>query len=1333
MTDGLVSDPQRQATDSIRGYVYQAFRSVWAWMRLGESESLFLEGAEDFDILSGFSAITTQVKDVARNVTLNSRDVVQAIANFWTHQERNPGCVVRFRFMTTAARGCEAGAPIGRPGLDYWEAAVRGAPLGPLREVLKRACVDPPSLVAFLNDASDSECRERLLSRIEWDTGQRPLEGLIETIEGELVEVGYRLGIPPTDSVRALGSLLKHVAVVLSRKGNRELKHHEFLRLFEDATTVQMARGEAASLHMLQAQMAGAALRKPPSPPVFGPALPLLDKACHRTALVARLAEIAEGSGVLFLWGSTGLGKTSLARLVTDRLGHSFGWAEFRNLGGTHIAERLAEATAELRGSLGEPRVVLDDLDLGKVSAFERELVSLSFAIRQARGTILVTGYSACPEDLLAKMWVSPEAVQAVPYFVAEDVEEVLLAHGAPAGGYAASQARVTLLSTHGHPQLVHARVRRLAREEWPQPSASDLPADASISDVRTRARERILKELPSDPTRSLVYRLSLALGRFARVQASVVGEVAPKVDRPGECLDILVGPWVEKVGTDEFRVSPLLGDSGTAALSDREQKLVHVAFAVHALQSKSVAPENVATALFHGLLGKSRDVLSVVARLLMTTNIRETPGLADALFAFSALRLGRGEYLFDGDALLDVLLRVGQFKAASAARQPALAKTVVERALEGVARADAEVRGHVEVMLYGTVLGDVTVGVPPGVSIPMLARFMRLVESDPVMKELAANFANKGPPSSTATDLSPFQVLFHFETARMEGIEWLSAVIDELERLDPGTRNHLFSSRDADELATLLVNNAWLHDATAKTLDVARALQVAERTRQRGLEWGLPCLGRAGVLAAAVLCDEYAKEPDKALTILDRAAADFGAEDPRLAHGRSKVLFGLGRMADAAEGFERALNGGLDPVDRVFASRLRGVALGRLGRWSEAGEAFTGAATVALNFGIMKTMAAGLLADAAYARWKTGDSGGAVSGYADALEALERVPVDSNLSNRHVHATVRHSIAWLWAVASERRVPDDLAEPLPGMCSNPDPHQAMAQFEIREGRWSWALLAIAERTLGVGHRVTDRAKRTGAGQLPRILQAAERGAALDALRGGKEIEEAASVLLGVVQSNAAHRRLTVMEMWTPAPLDPLPEGHWDDPANRAYLAKLLVAIGAICAARNSNPPVEAWRMDLIGARACRDEIAAVLEIMEGRGPRHDEGLLGRAAQAVRELGTASLTPADLFRSHFTVLNLLSGGDAEFLASDSLGAMAESWRRVAEAGRFALVAPAANAPQILAACDAPGVTGAKLLAAVLLAALPGTGVRLDERGRAFLRDAMSGGVGEPNS
>ena len=62
------TDPQRDATDSTRGYVYQAYQSVLAWIQLKDNEILVLEGAEDFDVRCGTSVTTTQVKDVSSNL-----------------------------------------------------------------------------------------------------------------------------------------------------------------------------------------------------------------------------------------------------------------------------------------------------------------------------------------------------------------------------------------------------------------------------------------------------------------------------------------------------------------------------------------------------------------------------------------------------------------------------------------------------------------------------------------------------------------------------------------------------------------------------------------------------------------------------------------------------------------------------------------------------------------------------------------------------------------------------------------------------------------------------------------------------------------------------------------------------------------------------------------------------------------------------------------------------------------------------------------------------------------------------------------------------------------
>jgi hypothetical protein len=91
MSEGLVGDKRRQATASIRGYVYQAYQSVLAWIRLGNNEVLFLEGAEDFDVHSAEGVTATQVKDTAGSgtFTLRSGDAVSAINHLWCHQQNN--------------------------------------------------------------------------------------------------------------------------------------------------------------------------------------------------------------------------------------------------------------------------------------------------------------------------------------------------------------------------------------------------------------------------------------------------------------------------------------------------------------------------------------------------------------------------------------------------------------------------------------------------------------------------------------------------------------------------------------------------------------------------------------------------------------------------------------------------------------------------------------------------------------------------------------------------------------------------------------------------------------------------------------------------------------------------------------------------------------------------------------------------------------------------------------------------------------------------------------------------------------------------------------------
>ena len=91
-------NPSREAADSGRGFIYQYGQTVWRWIRLESNEVLFIEKAEDFDVVEQESAETVEVKDTAQSgtVTLNSKNVLNAICNFWT--VKGP-CINNFRYV----------------------------------------------------------------------------------------------------------------------------------------------------------------------------------------------------------------------------------------------------------------------------------------------------------------------------------------------------------------------------------------------------------------------------------------------------------------------------------------------------------------------------------------------------------------------------------------------------------------------------------------------------------------------------------------------------------------------------------------------------------------------------------------------------------------------------------------------------------------------------------------------------------------------------------------------------------------------------------------------------------------------------------------------------------------------------------------------------------------------------------------------------------------------------------------------------------------------------------------------------------------------------------
>jgi hypothetical protein len=246
--NNLEANPSRQAVPTLKGYTYQIWQSVLQWLELEDNQQIFLEGAEDIDLLiEPNQAKIIQVKATATVVTLGLATTSEVINNFWEHQQKNPSIQIVFKYLTTSERGFEQGNPFkGIKGLDFWDSCrFPNVDTSLLRAFLKKSSNFSPDLQKFLAESSEEDLRQKLIIPIEWDTGNRPIEYLEEMIVNKVVIHGDRvLDLPPHISKKVIPNLLKHTWEVICKTENRWLYRQDFLEIFENSTMELVRRDE---------------------------------------------------------------------------------------------------------------------------------------------------------------------------------------------------------------------------------------------------------------------------------------------------------------------------------------------------------------------------------------------------------------------------------------------------------------------------------------------------------------------------------------------------------------------------------------------------------------------------------------------------------------------------------------------------------------------------------------------------------------------------------------------------------------------------------------------------------------------------------------------------------------------------------------------------------------------------------------------------------------------------------------------------------------------------------------------------------------------------------
>ncbi len=376
----------------------------------------------------------------------------------------------------------------------------------------------------------------------------------------------------------------------------------------------------------------------------------------------------------------------------------------------------------------------------------------------------------------------------------------------------------------------------------WPHEALTDYLSgrhDDALRLEKETVRRRLLDAVPDDG-RSLLFRASLVLGHFPREIALALGRVAPAVARPGEVLDQLIGPWIDALGPDELRVSPLVGDAGGRTLDAVEQGEVHKAIVETLMRSKQINVNRVDAVFLHALLGKVDSALFGLSASVLTADEKTRRMLAERSTVLRLLRVDRPAY--PEQPTISKMLRLAQFELVVAKGNDNVVRNCARALLR---EAGGRPRNAADRTFEGLVL------------VKLLTE-RRISGEDPVWSEVDAALEKelKGAPTTLG-------FMFITQCLVLGSVASLSVLFDRLDGLDGERRSKLLGSLlAAPGDFSLIVKTPWFVESRRASLDGLDAAERYLRMAGQAAAWGERILALRCHVARGVMLDEYSMDP---------------------------------------------------------------------------------------------------------------------------------------------------------------------------------------------------------------------------------------------------------------------------------------------------------------------------------------------------------------------------------------------------------------------------------------------------------------------------------------
>lgn len=1310
----IVGDVAREAVASLRGYAYQVYASALAWLDLPPGSEMHLEVAEDFAIAAAGSLDAVQVKDVQGTISLASKQARDAISAFVKLTKDNPARAVRLTLMTTASVTTERNLEHRTgdiPGIERWRAAAKGGDLGNLRDVLLHLELGADAL-AFVRERDDERLRRELLRRIEWRCGEGAIGDLAARFEDRVAEVCMDdYGVPWGESPRCAAIILLQVLRVCSRSGSRACTHPELRNLLSSSTQVSTPRREYdAMVAALVGAPRGSAVGLGATGGWESEAdIPLPADLIPRAALVERVGSGLRTASFGLLHGGSGMGKTALARLAARAVGGHWRVLDLRYQSQEEAGEQLLRYAR--RPADGRHGLIADDVpDMHALEEGSRLVRAIGMVVERGDALILTSYRRPTAAGRLA-LGISETAVIEVPLLFLEEIEEIVLRGGGDRNWAGA----VWLASRGGHPQLARALVVGLQGRGWPEDERDRLLIEGTpeISEQLEATRRKLIRAVPDEPGRSLLYRLGLLAGRFPRKVAVALGAIEPAAQLPGERFDALVGPWIDRVGSDRYRVSPLVAGSGDDVLPPGGIEAAHRAIAEALVATSKIDVDQIDNILVHGRAGGATRPLMAIAHLVVAAEREALVKLAPFAPLFRVADTSRP--LLPTNPHLSLMLRLAQTCLTAARDFGPQARRAARAFIAELDAFDCEGKSALETVGLGKLLFEhgFSSAVPEWPD--LLRRFVQVSAQEvPSLESAEVRDLTGGRP------LGPTLLAFGLSSLRT-----VAQIVDAFERLSAmgEGRSGLFGPMDGIVAPTTVMMSPWLRERDRGSAEPRRAAADYVRLAEIAKSWSQRDWAVASFVAAAEVHHQDLRDAAAALALLDRATAELG-QDRWFNRIRQKVLWAERRDAETIP-IVRVLREAFGGSSVELSGILRegAISASRLGEHALAAEWFGAAAAAAADVPLSsyRAVSIGMAADAAAELWRSGDRRSALGALADVLDRLRNLDPGEDLQAGYVHRVVRHSLLWFADAAGmgSIQVAGDAPALPPGVCSNPEPPKAVLDLVLVTLDVAHYWLAQIAHAAGIVDVVPDPRTRLS-GEPILVLEVSRRKDLLDrAILDGdavaflESLPAALAGLLAMPRLRESGARLALSD-WERGELPPI---NPNDPRFTTFIRDAVLSFRLYVEAAGRPGAGEALRT-LLAERGGPGGEGILSLMLPGSGRTGS-----RSPEACLDLiGRSDLVPTDLLECCLRLGQRLERSEFRKVVTPCFVRWAkQEWLRTAEQRRFLLRAPSLTAPEIIEAAQAEGEDVSDL-ARVLAAAVNGVSITVPEDFRHWIRE-----------